>query len=221
MSSATPFRATPDFGPLARVYRWMEWASFGPWLQLCRCAYLTSLSDRRRALVLGDGDGRFASRLLRTNPQIQIDAVDASSAMLQQLLGRAGADAVRVQTECVDIRDWRPSHDDYDLIVSHFFLDCLTTDEIQLLTEKLRRSVSPTALWVISEFAIPQNVYGRLLARPLIATLYRAFGLLTRLATRELPDYRPALRNAGFVLSKERHWLGGILVSELWKISDL
>lgn len=216
MSQANTTNATPSFNGLARVYRWMEWASFGPWLQYCRCAFLPSMMDRRKALILGDGDGRFTARLLRANPQIQIDVVDASSAMLNLLIRRAGKDGSRVHAECADIRNWRPSDDGYDLIVSHFFLDCLTTHQIEDLADKLRRASIPLALWVISEFAIPQNVYGRWLARPLVAGLYRAFGVLTGLNNRQLPDHRTALSNSGLDLRANRQYLGGLLVSELW-----
>ena len=80
----------PNFNRLARIYLWMELACFGPWLWWCRCTFLRELADSRRALVIGDGDGRFTARLLRANPGIQIDAVDSSAAMLHSLLRRAG-----------------------------------------------------------------------------------------------------------------------------------
>src|SRR6185437_1080687 len=67
-SLACPVRNdTPKFDRLARVYRWMEWLSFGPYLSRCRRAFLPQLRDARRALVLGDGDGRFTAALLRRN----------------------------------------------------------------------------------------------------------------------------------------------------------
>lgn len=213
-----PFNAAPNFNRLAHVYRWMEWASFGPWLHICRCAFLGSLVNRRRALVLGDGDGRFTARLLRLNSQIQIDAIDTSSAMLEELASRAGSDANRVHAQCVDIRSWLPAGNSYDLIVSHFCLDCLTANEIQSLAEKICQVASPSAIWVVSEFAIPNNQFGQLIARPVITALYSAFGLLTGLDIRALPDHRAALHKAGFVPANERRWLGGLLVSELWSI---
>jgi ubiquinone/menaquinone biosynthesis C-methylase UbiE len=216
MSRTRTTNAPPDFDSLARVYRWMEWASFGPWLQYCRCTFLPSLVDCRKALILGDGDGRFTARLLRTNAQVQIDAVDASSAMLKALIRRAGKNGSRVHTQCADVRDWQPSGEGYDLIVSHFFLDCLTAEEIVKLAETLRRVSLPSAVWIISEFAIPPNAFGRWLARPLVAGLYRAFGVFTGLDIRRLPDHRTALCNAGFALRAKRHHLGGLLVSELW-----
>jgi hypothetical protein len=104
----------------------------------------------------------------------------------------------------------------YDLIVSHFVLDCLTTEEVQSLTSKMACAVSPGSLWIVSEFAVPPNWFGWLVARPAVWALYRAFGWLTRLQVRGLPVHSIALRQAGFILQKRKRWLGGLLISELW-----
>jgi len=106
-----------------------------------------------------------------------------------------------------------------DLIATHFFLDCLTTEEIHSLATRLSPTLSPNAFWIVSEFAIPPGWYGRLVARPLIAALYRAFALLTGLTVRTLPDHPAALRAAGFTLIERRPRLAGLLVSELWSKS--
>jgi SAM-dependent methyltransferase len=209
----------PDFNRLARLYRWMEFLSFGPWLWLTRCAFLSRLTRSRHALVLGDGDGRFTARLLRENPTIEVDAVDASGAMLDALLRRAGPHASRVRVHLADIREWQPATADapgYDLIATHFFLDCLTTREIQSVIAHMRLAVSPSALWVVSEFAIPAGWRGRLVARPLVASLYFCFGWLTGLTVRTLPDHAWALREGGFALVERRSRLGGLLIAELW-----
>jgi Methyltransferase domain len=219
----------PDFDGLAGVYRWMEYASFGPWLWWCRCAFLPKLRECRRALILGDGDGRFTARLLATNASIQVDAVDVSASMLRSLLRRAGLHANRVFVHCADACNWRPDSlppsslspgsPHYDLIVTHFFLDCLTTREVRHLVDRLSGSVAPGALWLVSEFAVPQSWFGRVIARPFVAMLYRIFGILTGLKVRKLPDYSAALRDASFRLAQQRAWLGGLLVSELWSKS--
>jgi len=211
----------PNFNRLAPVYRWMEYSTFGPWLNRTRCTFLADLRDCRSALVLGDGDGRFTERLLRTNPTIQIDAVDGSAAMLNSLLRRAGSNATRVQTHLADARQWQPPAHSYDLIVTHFFLDCLTTEEVQSLAKQLHAAVSPSALWLVSEFAIPPNLFGRLVARPLVGALYLVFGWLTGLAVRTLPDHRSALAASGFTLVQHRALLAGLLIGELWSAQPL
>ena len=207
----------PNFNPLAGLYRWMEFLSFGPWLSLTRQTFLGDLSGCRRALVLGDGDGRFTARLLKANSSVQIDAVDGSSAMLRALVARAGPEAARVQTHLADIRDWQPEAGAaYDLVATHFFLDCLTTGEVELLAVRLRAAVTHPALWVVSEFAVPPGWFGTIIARPVVAGLYGVFGCLTGLGVRSLPDYAGALNAAGFFLLQRRPRLGGLLVSELW-----
>lgn len=216
--------SAPNFNRLAPLYRWMEYLSFGPWLWWCRSAFLRDLSACRHALVLGDGDGRFTARLLRVNPDLRVLAVDASPAMLCALERRAAPHAARLRIECSDLRIWQPPPDSsqpdapqYDLIVTHFFLDCLTTEECAALTAKLRLAVAPGAFWVVSEFAIPRSAAGRLIAAPIVGALYRAFGWLTGLTVRRLPQYEPALRAAGFALQKRRNWLGGLLASQLFQ----
>lgn len=216
-AAALPGAQAPNFDRLARLYRWMELVTFGPYLKRCRAAFLPELISARRALVFGDGDGRFTARLLRANPRVHIDAIDLSAAMLRALIRRAGPHAGRVSAHCADARLWLPSNPPYDLVVTHFFLDCFSTEEIHNLVSRLRGAISPSAVWVLSEFAIPDGWFGRLVARPAIWFLYRSFGLLTGLTVRSLPDYRAALRDAGFTLDRRRTWLLGMLVSEMWR----
>jgi SAM-dependent methyltransferase len=208
----------PNFDRVAAIYRWGEWISFGPWLSRCRLAFLHRLGDARRALIIGDGDGRFAARLLRRNPAIEIDAIDSSPAMLQALLRRAGQHRARVHPQPVDARQWQCAGPPrYDLVTTHFFLDCLSTEEIRVLATAVRPCLQPGARWLLSEFAIPPGRFGRLVAAPLVSLLYWVFGLLTGLSVRRLPNYRAALRASGFEFVESRIFLRGLLVSELWR----
>jgi SAM-dependent methyltransferase len=212
--------AAPDFDRLADVYRWMEWGSFGPFLGLCRSTFLPRLSNCHNALVLGDGDGRFTARLLRDNAHIRVHAIDASTAMLGVLTRACSSNANRLNAELADLRTWQPNPAPtpiYDLVVTHFFLDCLSTHEAIALVQRIRPIVAPGALWVVSEFAVPVGWFGNLVAEPILHCLYLAFGLLTGLPARKLPDYASALSAAGFTRLERRPRLGGLLVSELWE----
>jgi len=212
------YPAAPDFDRLAPIYRWMEWLTFGPFLQRCRCSFLPNLGSRSRGLILGDGDGRFIARLLESNPTIRIDAVDASQAMLRQLAARANTHQVLIHK--ADVRKFKPPQSRYDLIATHFFLDCLSTAEVRDLASKLRDHSRPDTLWLVSEFALPQNSFRRIIARALISALYMAFGLLTNLHTHELPNHHQALADSGWNLVDRHQYLGGLLVSELWLLGS-
>ena len=206
-----------NFDRLAGLYRWMEWFSFGPFLQRCRCAWLGRLVHCSRALVLGDGDGRFTARLLYANRLVTVDALDASAAMLRALVRRAGGHASRVSPSVADLRAWEPPPAAaYDLVVTHFFLDCLSDEEVRRLVGAVKCALAADANWVVSEFAVPGNLFGRFVAHPLVRILYWAFGWLTGLRVRRLPCYAEAFEENGFVLEARRSLLGGLLTSEIW-----
>lgn len=219
------------FDRVAAVYRLLEYLSFGPFLERCRFSFLPELASSRRALVLGDGDGRFLARLLAAGPALHAHAVDVSPAMLRRLRARARrlASGARLTTCCADIRicpdacffaPLAASHEArYDLVATHFFLDCLTPMESNALVARVRPHLTPGALWVVSEFEIPDGsplsaAFGRLT----IAGLYLAFRVLTGLQVRQIPPWRDSLARAGFVRRAVRSWLGGLLVSELWQL---
>jgi len=210
-------KTAPDFNCLARVYRLLEVATFGSSLWRCRTTYLDELHFSRNALIIGDGDGRFTARLLDQNDVVHIDALDASYSMLVTLIRNAGVHSGRVRPHHADARHWEPPNSPYDLIATHFFLDCLTTEEVAALARRLRSHMSPSSRWVVSEFAVPDSWFGWIIARPLVTVLYVAFWLLTGLRLFRLPDHRDALPQAGFTLKRWTPSLGGLLVSEVWE----
>ncbi len=213
--------ATANFDSVARAYRWMEYASFGPMLQRCRFHFLPQFSAARQALVLGDGDGRFTARLMASNPMVQVDAIDASPAMLAILRQRArhscqNADT-RLSTTEADIRRFTPRGKEYDLVVSHFFLDCLTDDDVHALIARVSPSMTPDAMWLVSEFAVPPRGWRRIAARILIRSLYFAFSTLTGLRIRQIPNHTKSFYENGFRPLDRATFLGGLLISEVWK----
>ena len=208
----------PNFDHLARPYRWLEYLTFGPTLQRTRTHYLPLLTESRQALVLGDGDGRFTAQLLRQNTKIQIHAVDTSPKMLQSLSNQARPHQTRLTTEQADLRHWTPSPgSSYDLITTHFLLDCLSTEEITQLARRLDPATTSQTQWLISEFNIPETLFGHLIAKPLIHLLYLSFRLLTNLKIDHLPNHPQAFTQAGWQLQHHHPQLEGLLISQLWR----
>jgi trans-aconitate methyltransferase len=192
--------------------------TFGLWLQRCRAAQLAHLSGPRRALVLGDGDGRFLAQLLAAYPDLKADVVDSSAAMLRILARRIGRNP-GVCLHHADALEWSPSGS-YDLIVSHFFLDCFFAQQVDQIFDRVLPHALPGAQWLVSEFAIPRHAIAACAARGIIGLLYRSFGLLTGLSVRALPDYTSLLLRRGLVLSHEHRYLGGLLCSQVWTKMD-
>ena len=209
-----------NFDPLARPYRWLEYLTFGRTLERCRFYFLPELIHARRALVLGDGDGRFVARLLESNHAIKADIVDVSPAMLAVLKKRLQPEMrSRVTLHQADTREFTPPAAGYDLVVTHFFLDCLFEAELTALIDRIRPQLAPGARWIVSEFARPQKGLSALAGDIVVSGLYLTFGILTGLPVRSLPDHETALKRAGFDCREEHPWLRGLLISQLWEDS--
>lgn len=202
---------------IAIWYRWLEYATFGNALQARRTEYIHDLLHARRVLILGDGDGRFTAEFLKQNREAQVDSVDLSARMLRLASRRiAPRDRDRIRFHHADAITF-DFQQTYDLIVTHFFLDCSSSEAVHSLSGRITQAVSEQALWLVSEFRIPAGRLKGKLAAFLIRSLYFAFRLLTGLQITRLPDYACALQQCGFRRKRYKLGAGGLLISELWQ----
>jgi ubiquinone/menaquinone biosynthesis C-methylase UbiE len=190
---------------IARWYRWLEYAGFGRALERRREAFLADVSSARRALVLGDGDGRALAALLAAAPGAQIDYVDVSARMLDLARRRTGS--VRVAYRQDDALTTPLPAAEYDLIVTHFFLDCFDEEDQARLVARVARAATPQARWLVSEFRNPGL---------LVRALYLFFRAATGLQTQRLVDHHPLFKRFGFRLTRSEPAWRGLLASELW-----
>lgn len=210
---------TPNFNSIARPYRWLEYLTLGRALERCRLHFLSSLLNHKRALVIGDGDGRFLAALMSSNPHIHVDAVDTSATMLELLSKRCKANATRLETHHTNALTFAPSGA-YDLVVTHFFLDCLTQSDLEALIAHLTPTLTSKALWLVSDFRIPPGRM-HLPARIVVRSLYLAFRIITGLRTTRLPDHAAPFKQAGLSRIARHHSLAGLLTTELWQLDQV
>ena len=213
-----------SFDRIAPHYRWIERLCAGVELDRCRTAFLHDLNHPRRFLIMGEGDGRFLETLLRRFPEVEVTCVDASSAMLnltQQRLLRAGIETKKVTWVHADVLKWTPPSETFDVIVTHFFLDCFPHDQLALVTQRLATAARPGARWLVSDFQVPASGFQRWRARAIIALLYLFFRITTRLGTKNLTPPDPHLARQGFRLRERRVREWGLLHTDVWELPYL
>jgi SAM-dependent methyltransferase len=209
----------PNFDALAPAYQALERLTFGGLLHWCRTAHLDRLSECRRALILGDGDGRFLAELLRANPEVEVDSLDISPGMVALARKRTAAipgAAGRVRFVVADARTDPLPANGYDLVVTNFFLDCFRPKELAAVVRRVTDACAPAALWVDGDFRVPSAGWQRPAAKVALAVMYGFFSLATRLPARRLIDPAPLLAAAGFTLTEEVSRLRGFLSARLW-----
>lgn len=212
-----------SFDAIAPWYRALEAIAFGGVLQRSRVACLPEIGSPHRALIVGEGNGRFLAELLRLHPNVEVDCADASQRMLelaQERIGRRSpAESRRVRFLQRDVMSWTPPTTEYDLIVTHFLLDCFPKDRVADVVKRLSRSAPAQATWLLADFCIPAGGFARWRARVWLAAMYRFFQVTAGIEASELVDPSPFLRAAGFTLASQHLFRSGMIKSELWRRS--
>jgi ubiquinone/menaquinone biosynthesis C-methylase UbiE len=208
-----------SFDLVAPHYRWLETIVFGNALQRARTRWIGTIARPKRTLILGEGDGRFLCELVCAYPMIDVDCIDASEAMLQ--LARARLRRMhpesfsRVHFFREDILKWSPQQS-YDLLVTHFFLDCFPGKELQAIIAKLASAAEPGAVWLIADFTIPRKRFARAHARLWLRMMYTFFRATAGIGAKELVDPIPYLDGHGFTRASENLSRGSTLRSDVY-----
>ncbi len=209
-----------DCDVIASSYRTLEYLAFGGRLHRHRVRYLEAAAQARNALVLGDGDGRFSERLITRHPGLNIDSIELSRKMIAVCKHRSAA-CSNLNLVHGDARTIPFPGNQYDLIATHFFLDCFSSTDVEQLVRKIAAHSVPNALWLISDFRKPPSGWRAVHAEAWLRTMYFFFRLATGLSTRSLPNHREILPRNGFSLLTQYASMGDFVCSELWQYSGL
>lgn len=203
-----------NFDHIAPFYAALEQLAFGHVLQRARLVFIDEARRAQRVLLVGEGNGRFLAELSRENPEAEIHCVDASAAMLRPAHRRTSA--ARVHFHHSDILQWHAPNSAFDLIVTHFFLDCFEGTELAAIIGKISALAAPDACWLITDFQLPPRGIARLHARLWLATMYAFFRCVAALPARELAPFAPLLSEGGWVLQDHRDFRFGLISAQLW-----
>jgi len=210
-----------SFDPLALWYQTLERIAFGDDLQRCRVACLGEIATPHRVLIVGEGDGRFLCELLRLHPGVEVDCLDESRRMLllaRERIERELPERARgVRFLQQDIRSWDAPEQHYDLLVTHFVLDCFPEAVLGGVIKKLAGAATDDANWLLADFCVPANGMARLRARAWLGTMYLFFRITARIPATELIDPTPFMQGEGFDVARQHLFRQGMLKSEMWR----
>jgi ubiquinone/menaquinone biosynthesis C-methylase UbiE len=209
-----------SFDRIAPHYRWLETAVFGGALQRSRTCWIDTLSAPKSALIIGEGNGRFLCALVKAHPGANVDCVDSSPRMLERarnrLIRSSPGSAENVRFLLQDVRFWVPPQS-YDLVVTHFVLDCFSRREVERIVDALARAAAPGADWLLSDFTIPERGWSRQAARALIAGMYSFFRATTGIEAKALVEPAPRMGKHGFFRASSRAFYAGMVRADLWR----
>jgi len=204
-----------NFDSVAASYRQLETIVFGDQLQQARVAFLGKIDTPHRVLVLGEGNGRFLREFVRHYPEASVDCVEGSARMIALARRAVGSTSVRFIE--ADVGAVALVKNSYDLIVTHFVLDCFSEETLPPLIGRLADAAATDAVWLIADFCYPAGGWRRWWARFLIGFMYLFFRRVAGIEARQLVDYHPALRAQGFECADQMMSPNEMIRSELWR----
>jgi hypothetical protein len=116
-----------------------------------------------------------------------------------------------------DLTSWSPPEHHYDLVVTHFFLDCFAEAQLVAIVRKLAHAGTEDATWLLADFCVPSERGARLRAQTWLAIMYQFFRLTAGIQARKLIDPTPFPQAEGFVVARQHLFRKGILRSEMWR----
>lgn len=208
---------TRGYDQLARPYRLIEFLAYGRALERARFHHFERLRDRRHILLLGDGDGRGLTLACRIAPHARITSLDFSAGMIDRARQRLDpADRARVTFLHADALTAEFPENTYDAVTTLFFLDCFSDEQVRGFIVHLRPALTPDALWLHADFAVPPRGWPRLRARAWLALMFAFFRWQTGLVVRALPQAEDLLQAAGLHRLAESSWQGGFIRSTVF-----
>ena len=131
-------------------------------------------------------------------------------------LQAAGLGVEGIQFVQADILEWTPPAREFDLVASHFVLDCFLPEQLERLVGCLAGAARPEARWLLSDFCEPPAELGKWRARLILEAMYLFFGWTTGLPADRLTSSDPSLARRGFVLRQRHLFEWGLMQADLW-----
>jgi cyclopropane fatty-acyl-phospholipid synthase-like methyltransferase len=198
----------------------MEFVLAGEKLQRCRTAFLREVGEPQTILLAGEGHGRCLRECCDRFQNARITCIDASQRMLVQSrrsLEEEDFEVNQIEFIHANLLDWTPHPGGYDLIVTNFFLDCFSRDELERVVYQLATSGTPKANWLLADFQMAASGVKKIRSRLILWSMYLFFRTVTRLPTKNLTVPDPFLEQNGFRLHGrvEAEW--DLLHSDWWR----
>ncbi|WP_192348055.1 hypothetical protein [Algoriphagus sp. Y33] len=190
---------------LAPYYNSLTKLVFGNELKHAKSHFAENISNKK-ILIIGGGDGLDYRDF---QDQLAGDYWEISGSMLNRAKVNLAESKL---TFCLGYFQAKP-HKLYDEIWLHFVLDTMQDDEITVLLQEIKKSLTAEGRIHIADFFEPKNAYQRFLNKGMI-TFFRIAANHRRTG---IPDYEQLLFAEHWQKSSEKEFVGGWVKAQLWQ----
>jgi tRNA (cmo5U34)-methyltransferase len=206
-------RIEKGFNFLAPFYDGLARLIIGKDIVNSQLSFLKSFKECKRLLILGGGSGWILDALSEVCPDLQIDYIDLSPAMLNAAKERS-INNVRINF----IQGTENNIPDrlYDGVITNFYLDMFDEKKLPDVIEKIKSSLISPARWVVTDFVNERRAHNIMLN-----LMYLFFRTVTGIQATHLPDWQNEMKRAGCRLLESRKFSAGFILSNHYQTTAL
>ena len=196
-----------NFNLVAPVYEWLKKLVFGQTLAKAEAHFTQLIGEHDRVLIVGGGHGKIMQSL---PPNCHIDYLEYSSAMIKKATKNAdGRNVNFIHGDFLEVTLTQQ----YDWVLTNFFLDVFSSANLQLACQKIHRLVKADGKVMVTDFSEVNHLQGRLL----LWVMHTFFKLVAGLESSTIQPIRQQLQASGFEVSEEKIFSGGKVFSVIFK----
>jgi ubiquinone/menaquinone biosynthesis C-methylase UbiE len=199
------------FNRIAGFYDLMVKIVFGASMRKAQIHFLNKIPPDGNVLILGGGTGWIVGEILRTNPDVTIDYVEASDRMLMIAKRKLTQSFGKVRFIHGTERSIPPENE-YDVVITNFYLDLFTDESLSRVIATVERNIKNRALWIATDF-LATNFWHRCM----LWIMYRFFVITCRIEASRLPHWQTILHKMGLREVGNRKFYGGFICSILYE----
>lgn len=200
-----------SYDPIAPFYDFFSLALGKPY-QNSKSVFLNKMGSGDKILYLGGGTGANLPFILeQIGPKGRIFYMEASAKMIRKGKSRVKPDQLS-QIVFLHQSDFsKIPHETYDVVLTQFFLDILSDEEIEKLFQELGQRINSNTKWIFLDFfPITKKKW-------LVQLMIRFFRWTTGNPRKDLPDYGHYFEYYGWEIEGKKSLQGGFIEAWLLK----
>jgi len=195
------------FDRVALYYDFLAQLVFGNAIVSAQEYYLKEIKAGNCVLIIGGGTGWILDSIFRLSNPGEVWFVDSSPKMMARAKA-SGKNQEKIHFVTGTI-DQLPNDITFDVVITNFFLDMFTDEQLPVLIRHILKLSSAESTWLSTDFVNTEKWFHKLLLK----SMYIFFGLVTRLENKQLPDWERALLHAGLSRQKEKRFYSGFITA--------
>ena len=213
-----------NFDPIAPIYDRLAKGIFGSAIQAIQTDLLPFIPPEAEILMLGGGSGWIIEPLWSTCAYKQLIFIEDSQRMLSLAQTRLSILPLSGQVQDRTLllfgrENFLFSSQKFSVLITPFFLDLFSENELPGVYEAVENHLLPGALWLVVDFTrgrTDRNPFFRIALRG----MYLFFRWTCGLRNQKLPAVESFLVNQNFRLKRETHRWGDLCVHSYFKKSN-